>query len=88
VDASLRALSDQIDDATQRLLAPPAMTTALREPSPARLDPRHVLTTCAAARRARNLLAGARAGQDRPPARQRAGPGDDIAQGAATVAAG
>jgi len=86
VDASLRAVSDQIDDATQRLLGTARQLTdpALREPS---LLPGwtrgHVLThLCRGADAMRNLLAGARAGQDRPAYASAHAREDDIAQGA------
>ena len=91
MDASLRAVSDQIDDATQRLLGTARQLTdpALREPS---LLPGwtrgHVLThLCRGADAMRNLLAGARAGQDRLAYASAHAREDDIAQGAGRAAA-
>jgi maleylpyruvate isomerase len=91
VDASLRALSDQIDDATQRLLGTARQLTdpALHEPS---LLPGwtrgHVLAhLCRGADAMRNLLAGARAGQDRPAYASAQAREDGIEQGAGRAAA-
>jgi maleylpyruvate isomerase len=91
VDASLRALSDQIDDATQRLLGTARQLTDpdLREPS---LLPGwtrgHVLThLCRGADAMRSLLAGARAGQDRPAYASAQAREVGIAQGAGRKAA-
>jgi maleylpyruvate isomerase len=86
VDASLRALSDQIDDATQRLLGTARILADpdVREPS---LLPGwtrgHVLThLCRGADALRNLLAGARAGEDRPAYASEQARAEAIEQGA------
>jgi maleylpyruvate isomerase len=86
VDASLRALSDQIDDANQRLLGTARILTDpdVREPS---LLPGwtrgHVLThLCRGADALRTLLAGARAGEDRPAYASEQARADAIEKGA------
>jgi maleylpyruvate isomerase len=91
VDARLRALSDQIDDATQRLLGTARVLTGqeLGEPS---LLPGwtrgHVLAhLCRGADAMRNLLAGARAGEDRPAYASAQARADGIEQGAGRDAA-
>jgi maleylpyruvate isomerase len=87
MDAALRELSDRIDDATQRLLGTARLITEpdLREPA---LLPGwsrgHVLAhLCRGADAMRSLLAGARAGVDRPAYASPQARADDIEQGAA-----
>ena len=70
MDAALRGLSDQIDQATQRLLDRARIITELDLRAPSLLPGwtrAHVLAHVARnADAMRNVLAGARAGQDRP----------------------
>lgn len=86
VDAAQRQLSDQIDDATQRLLGTARVIAEadLRAPS---LLPGwtrgHVLTHLARGADAmRNLLIGARSGQDRPAYQSAAAREAEVEQGA------